>query len=178
MKPKLIFITGAPGVGKTTVSRILFRRLLNSAWLDGDDVWRMNPFRANDTTIPMVESNIQFVLRNYVSSGFSYVILSWVLHRQPIIDSMLKGLKGLEYDLFVFTLVCDEASLAARLKSDPLRETITELALKRLRQSKELETKKIDTTSREPEDIAHEILEFVNKTEALRKPNGRKSCFW
>ena len=158
MKAKLVFITGAPGIGKSTVASILFKRLPESAWLDGDDVWRMNPFRVNDTTTAMVEQNIQFVLRNYLSAGFAHVILSWVLHRQSIIDRILNGLGELEYEPFIFTLVCDEESLESRLKDDPLREPVTELALRRLRESKELETIKIDVTERSPEQIADEIV--------------------
>ena len=122
MKPKVVLITGAPGVGKSAVASILLERLPESIWLDGDDVWRMNPFRVNGTTTAMVEGNIQFVLRNFLSAGFAYVILSWVLARQPIIDRILEGLTGLEYELFVFTLVCEEEALRARLQDDPSRQ--------------------------------------------------------
>ena len=76
MRPKLIFITGAPGTGKTEVARGLFNRLPNSAWLDGDDVWRMNPFTVDDTTIALAHSNVGAVLRNYLAAGFSHVIFS------------------------------------------------------------------------------------------------------
>lgn len=158
--PKLIFITGAPGVGKTELARRLFTRLHNSAWLDGDDVWRMNPFRVDDSTIALAHSNIESVLRNYLAAGFSYVIFSWVMHQQSIIDRILKGLEGLEYELFVFTLVCDDATLVSRLGSHATRTKI-ELAIERLRQSRGIETTKIETTGRQPEDIAGEILRRI-----------------
>ena len=41
---KLIIINGAPGAGKSVVGNLLFSRLDNSTFLDGDDVWRINPF--------------------------------------------------------------------------------------------------------------------------------------
>jgi len=162
MRPKLVFITGAPGIGKTEAARRLFERLENSAWLDGDDVWRMNPFRVDDTTIALAHSNIESVLRNYLAAGFSYVIFSWVLHQQAIIDRILKGLEGLEYELSVFTLVSDEGTLLSRL-GESASQGKRELALLRLRQSKQLQTTKIDTSHRQPNDIVDEIVKMVER---------------
>ena len=42
-KTRLILIGGPQGVGKTAGARELFSGFSGSAWLDGDDVWRMNP---------------------------------------------------------------------------------------------------------------------------------------
>ena len=161
MSPTLIFITGAPGVGKTTVARALLPRLADSAWLGGDDVWRMHPFRVDATTTAMVESNIAFVLRNYLESGFSHVILSWVLHKQDIIGRIVEALKGIDYRFLGFTLVCGEADLMARLARDPSRDTNTELAMVRLKESLELNTMKIDTSGKSIETIVHEITGYV-----------------
>ena len=44
MIPKLILIGGEAWTGKSTCADRLFRRLDNSAWLDGDDVWCVNPW--------------------------------------------------------------------------------------------------------------------------------------
>jgi len=159
MRPKLVFITGAPGVGKNTVARLVFARLDGCAWLDGDDVWRMNPFVVDDRTIRIVEANITFVLRSYLAAGFRHVIFTWVLHRQDIIDRLVAGLEGLEHDLSIFTLVCDEATLAERRgRRNPGDAQRVGLAFERLRQSRELATPKIDTTGRTPEEAAEEIL--------------------
>ena len=108
---RLIFINGAPGVGKSTVGKLLFSRLNKSAFLDGDDVWKINPFEVTDATREIVEQNITYVLSNYIRANYEYVILTWVLHRQSIIDNLLKGLEGLSFDLHIFTLVCDENTL-------------------------------------------------------------------
>jgi predicted ABC-type ATPase len=70
---KLVFIGGAPGVGKSRIASELLGRLDHCVWLDRDDLWRMHPFLVNDTTKNMVEHNIQFVLRSFVQTGFSVV---------------------------------------------------------------------------------------------------------
>ena len=163
MKPKLIFIGGAPGIGKSAVSESLLRRLHSSIWLDGDDVWRrMNPWRVDEVTTKMVECNIQCVLTNFLKAGFSYVILSWVLHRQWLIDRLVRGLEGFQFDFHSFTLICDEATLEARWESDPTRGPISELALERLAQTRALETVRIDTTGKSVEATVEDILAVLH----------------
>ena len=75
---KLIIINGAPGVGKSAVANLLFSKLNNSAFLNGDDVWRIDPFEVNEITKNPVEDNIAYVLRNYIKAQYECVILSWV----------------------------------------------------------------------------------------------------
>jgi len=64
---KLIFLGGAPGIGKSAVARKLYTLLDNCIWLDGDDVWRMHPFEVNPATKTMTEQNIQHLLRSYLT---------------------------------------------------------------------------------------------------------------
>ena len=161
MCTKLVLLGGAPGVGKSTVARLLLARLSGCAWLDGDDLWRTNPFRVDDVTRPMVERNIRFVLRNYVHADFRCVIFTWVLHLQPVIDLVLDGLRGLDVTPFPLTLVCDEATLLRRCAGDAGRTTDPKLAARRLRQSRELATTRIDTTARRPDQIADAVIDLA-----------------
>jgi predicted ABC-type ATPase len=139
---KLIIINGAPGVGKSAISNILFSKLGNSAFLDGDDVWRINPFEVTEKTRSIVERNIIFVLRNYIEAGYEYVILAWVLHNQSITERLLINLKNLEFKVHIFTLICSEEILVER-RHQQGRET--DIAIDRLRQSLNLKTEKFDT---------------------------------
>jgi len=42
---KLVLITGAAGVGKTTLCRHLFKEIESCAWLDSDWCWMINPWK-------------------------------------------------------------------------------------------------------------------------------------
>lgn len=48
MRKKIIIINGVMGVGKTTISKLLYKELENSFWLDGDNCWMMNSFIVNE----------------------------------------------------------------------------------------------------------------------------------
>ncbi len=158
MSSSLIIVNGAPATGKSAVVKHLHARLTNSALLDADDVWRINPFEVNDRTRKLAEDNITSVLRHYLEAGYEYVILAWVLPDQAIIDRLLDRLKDLPKLVHVFTLVADEQVLLDRMRHDPGRTTDAQLALRRMRQTKSLNTQKIDTSSTSPEDVADVIL--------------------
>ena len=160
---KLIIINGAPGVGKSTVGSLLFSKLNNSAFLDGDSVWRINPFEVNEKTKDIVEQNIAFVLRNYIEAGYEYVILAWVLHMQSIIDRLLSKLDDFKLKVYVFTLVADEETLVDRVRADTKMKRDHEIAKDRLRESLELRSKKLDTAVLEPDEIVDIILEAMTR---------------
>ncbi|MFC1736384.1 AAA family ATPase [Candidatus Hydrogenedentota bacterium] len=156
---KLVFIGGAPGVGKSTIASELLGRVGNSVWLDGDDLWRMQPFIVNEATKDMVEKNIQFVLRSFLRAEFAYVFFTWVLHDRAIVDRLLKGLDGEPFQFSMFTLVCDKQTLLTRLSQDSRRTTGAELALERLRQTQLLSGVKIDTVDKEQRAVCEDIIQ-------------------
>ena len=54
MKKHLFLIGGTMGIGKTTVSQLLKRRLEHAVFLDGDWCWDADPFIVTDETKEMV----------------------------------------------------------------------------------------------------------------------------
>ncbi|MBU8933277.1 MAG: AAA family ATPase [candidate division Zixibacteria bacterium] len=158
MSTKLVFIGGPPGVGKSEVAGKLFTRLHNCVWLEGDDIWRMNPFLANDCTKNMVERNIRFLLGSYIESGFSYVLFTWVLHCDEVVNSLLMELGEHKYEFRHFTLLCDEDTLRERIAADAERTTDVNLALQRLVQARQVTSNKINTTNKSPDQIAKTLI--------------------
>ena len=76
---KLIIINGTMGVGKSTVSRILLKKLKASVYLDGDWCWNMNPFIPSEENKRMVIDNIVYLLSSFLkNSEYRYIIFCWV----------------------------------------------------------------------------------------------------
>ncbi len=161
MANRLIFIGGPPGVGKSTVAKILLDRLENSIWLDGDDVWRMNPFTVNEVTKAMVTNNIQYVLNSFISAQFSFVLFTWVLHLNSIVDSIIDHINLRGYEFFHVTLTCDDSVLKDRITSDKGRTTTISLALDRLEKARSVKSEIIDSTNKSVFDIANILINRI-----------------
>lgn len=117
MIQKLIIITGSPCVGKTAVANSLFESYENSAYLDGDWVWCVNPFSFSDPRLRNGDKAISFTLSNYLESQFEYVIFSSVVViGEEIRKNILKDITAHDYQLIAFTLKCSETTLVQRHK--------------------------------------------------------------
>lgn len=91
MEKKLIIINEVMGVGKTTISKALYKKLDNSFWLDGDNCWMMNPFEVTDENKFMVLDNISYILNNFIKNSKSkYIVFNWVIHTEDIMKDILK----------------------------------------------------------------------------------------
>lgn len=163
---KLIIINGTMGIGKSTTCKELNKALDNSVWLDGDWCWMMNPFVVNDENKKMVEDNIIYLLRNFLTNSFfEYVIFNWVIHTEEIFDMILKRIDDLEFQLFKITLICNEEALKNRISIDienNLREENSiEKSLERLKLYKNMNTIKVDTSSINISQTVKKIIEIV-----------------
>ena len=162
----LILIGGAMGVGKTTTGQILKRKLLNAVYLDGDWCWDADPFVVTDETKKMVIENITALLNNFLAcSAYENVIFTWVMHEQAIIDDLLSRIKATNVRVFSFSLVSDRAELINRLMSDVQagirKMDVIERSVLRLPLYEKLDTVKIDTTDRNAEEAANEIIRKI-----------------
>ena len=112
---KLILLSGSPCVGKTTVGQYLFEGYENSAYLDGDWCWCVNPFSIKDKRLRNGDKSMSFVLSNYLNSGFDYVFFtSVVLTDSKIRENILKDITATDYVVIGFTLTCSEETLVKR----------------------------------------------------------------
>ena len=163
---KLIIINGIMGAGKSTVNDLLLKETANSIYLDGDWCWNMNPFTVNEENIEMVLKNIIFLLRSFLNnSNFQYIIFCWVIHKEEIFKNILNEIRDLDFELYKFTLLCNETELARRIAGDiktGKRETgqINE-SISRLELYKNMDTYKIDVSSKTTKEAAEEIRRRV-----------------
>lgn len=166
MKKKLIIINGTMGVGKSATCKELYKRLEGSVWLDGDWCWMMNPFIVNQESKKMVEDNITYLLRNYLTnSSFKYVIFNWVIHSEEIFNTLLERLNDLEFNIIKITLICSEKSLKSRImkdiKNNLRNENSIDKSLDRLQLYKNMDTIKIDTSNISISETVDKIIEII-----------------
>lgn len=159
-KAQLILIGGEAWTGKSTCARVLFARLYNAAWLDGDDVWRVNPWSLDDPRLRTSDINMAFVIQTYLQSKFDYVILSSIVLSEPAITArILARISGVAYDLHTFTLMADEATLTERAKHRDGQANPTFILLEKTRAL--INTIKIDTSKKTPEAVVDEMLAVI-----------------
>ncbi|XTR39161.1 AAA family ATPase [Paraclostridium tenue] len=162
MEKKLIIINGVMGVGKTTISKALYKKLDNSFWLDGDNCWMMNPFEVTDENKFMVLDNISYILNNFIKNSKSkYIIFNWVIHTEDIMKDILNKIDSSSVDVYKITLMCSKENLINRINKDiklGLRyEDNIKRSLDRLELYNKMDTVKIDTSNKSIEDIVDEI---------------------
>ena len=162
MNKKLIVINGTMGVGKSTISTALKDELENSIMLDGDWCWMMNPWNITEENIKMVEQNIIFLLNSFLNnSSFRYVIFTWVLHNEMILDNLLEGIDDDNFELHFYSLVCNKNELIERMENDSRTEINIKNASERISLYLAQRSKKIDTTGKDIMTVVKEIKEEV-----------------
>lgn len=152
------------GVGKTTVSKLLCKKLPKCVYLDGDWCWNMDPFVVCDETKVMVVDNICHMLNNFIKcSVFENVIFAWVLHEQNIIDGIVSRLDTEELNIVSVSLVASENILKSRLQKDidaGLRSSdVIDRSIVMLPLYENLNTIKIDTDNLTAEQVAQKIAD-------------------
>lgn len=168
MEKKLIIINGVMGVGKTTISKMLYKELAYSFWLDGDNCQIMNPFIVDEENKEMSLDNISYILNSYLRNSKSkYVIFNWVIHTDEIMGEILRRVDTSNTKVYKITLMASNETLVSRIKEDiknGLRnEDNIARSLARLPLYEKMDTIKIDTTNKELFDIVKEIKELILK---------------
>lgn len=118
----LIIIAGAPGSGKTTISKILSKKLDspcidfgNLRWFHLDPYWK----KANDNEEKMTFENLIFMIYNYKKYGYTNVIINDFEDFR--IQEAEKYFGKLNYR--IFTLILKEETELKRRVLDPKRDS-------------------------------------------------------
>lgn len=162
---KLILIGGPMGVGKTAVSKTLYKTLENSVFLDGDWCWDMHPFIVNDETKKMVMNNIGYQLNQFLCcSSIHYVVFCWVMHEQTIIDEIISRIES-ECEVYSFSLVCTKEELTKRIQKDIdlgiRQQDVLNKSIERLEMYQHLQTTKVDTSMLSIDEVVSSIKETI-----------------
>ena len=160
---KLILLTGAMGVGKTTVGQKLCDALGRAAFIDGDWCLDIHPFVGNRETKDMAVRNIVFMIRNYAAcSECDSIVLSWVMSENTV-GTILSALADVDLCIENITLTCNEAALTARWHADTLTpwrsdEELANSLCSLPDYSSRGKTWLLDASDRTADDVVAEIL--------------------
>ncbi|SKC81962.1 AAA family ATPase [Maledivibacter halophilus] len=121
---KFILVTGAPGVGKTTLCKELFKSINGCAWLDSDWCWMIHPWIPKTTEQKKyVEGSFLRVLRGYLENEDIHTVLfSWVMNSMWMFDLITEPLSDLTLDIRKIALVCAKEQHMKRMKLDGRRD--------------------------------------------------------
>ena len=160
----LYLIGGTMGDGKTTISKLLYQAVPNSVFLDGDWCWMALPLIVTDETKQMVLQNITFLLNSFIRcTEYQNIIFCWVMHQQPIIDTILSKLPLQQVILHNISLTCSPEQLTRQLQGDIQKgirkPDILAKSVARLPLYPQLNTTLIDTTGLSPEQVVQIILQ-------------------
>lgn len=163
---KAIIINSAPGVGKTTLLKLLEKKLPNGyALIDGDDVGRTVPLSLSVDWLNLIQDNIIACAKNFKAYGINTLIISFVFPAQERIERLTKLLKKEGISVYHITLICEPSVLKERIvKRNTTKIMNPERAIKCNDQIRELQSDfSIDTTYKSAEEIEDIVYKLVIK---------------
>lgn len=89
MENILIIIGGCSGAGKSTIGRLVAGTLEPSAWIDIDDLGRVNPWSYDADLLALGAENVIALAHNFWRAGYRYVVLSGGVPTQFVLDQLI-----------------------------------------------------------------------------------------
>jgi len=169
---KIIFIAGAPGSGKTTISNQLKVKLDDCALIDFGWIreFHLNKSwsNANEKEEQMSFENLIFILKNYIKHSYPYVIVN------DLLEKHIKEIPTLfdQSNYLIFSLVVNSDDELSSRVLDEGRDSGFRNVDEALRWNKQLMERevlvnefKIDNSTKMPGDAIKIILEKIDRNQ-------------
>jgi len=98
---KLIFISGQPGSGKTSVANKLLNQSKNAAYIEADSLCAVNPFDFYKNS-ELAIKNAVALAKNFNEADYENIIISGLIKNQKDLDDFLNQLNEKANVLFVW----------------------------------------------------------------------------
>lgn len=118
---KLYLITGPAGVGKSTISNNISKKITKSVLIEGDDIYnqfktgRVSPW-IKDAPLDLFWKNIIMLIENYLNEGYN-VVFNYIINYQKFCE-LKKIFK--DYNIKFVVLLTDDKTILKRDKNRPL----------------------------------------------------------
>jgi len=167
---KIIFIAGAPGSGKTTISNKLKIKLEDCPLIDFGWIreFHLNKLWSNisDKEEQMSFENLVFILKNYIKNEYAYVIVNDLEDKRILKIPQIFDQKN----YLIFSLVLNDDNELSHRILDESRDSGFRNVKKALLWNKKLIERdtvinefKIDNSSENPEDTLKIILDKISR---------------
>ena len=157
----VIYIDGPINSGKTTISKLLAKRLANTVHVEIDDLRHFADCLTLDEVIPFALEDAICVTKNWVSRGFN-VIVSWPLSPENY-RIFSQAMLSAESESTAFTLLPREDVCISNRGHRELESSEVE----RIRQMYQWRRQTdpvglvVDNTEQSPDETAEEILSII-----------------
>lgn len=98
----IIFLNGSINAGKSTVAKILFKNIKNSALIEIDAFHQMIEWMPISDAVPLNLENAVSTISNFIKKGLN-VIVPYPLSQKNY-EYMVNNLKGMDTQIYFFTL--------------------------------------------------------------------------
>jgi broad-specificity NMP kinase len=167
-----IIINSAPGVGKTTLLRLLENKLSEGyAMIDGDDVARTVPLVNSTAWLDLMQDNIAACAKNYHAYCIRTLLVSFVFPTWERLRRLAGLLEREGFAVFHLRLLCRADELEKRMRIRNTQRMVSrERALELNRQIEELSSEyAVDTTGKTVEQVAETVCEKIQEMESKGK---------
>jgi adenylate kinase family enzyme len=154
----IIFLNGSINAGKTTIAKILAKKIPNTALVEIDSLREMIEWMPIDQAVPINLENAVSIIKNFSNKKLN-VIIPYPLSQENY-EYILKELKDVNDKIFFFTLA---PKLEKVLENRGTRE-LNKLELERIKHHYSIGINSpsfgeiIDNTNQTPEETANYIL--------------------
>ena len=174
---KVILLTGAPGVGKSTLLPLLGEALpAPAAFLDGDAVGCTRPTERTLERLNLIQDNIVACARNFARWGATHLIAGYVLPSQERLERLRGLLRTDGFPVLAVALVADDEALVRRCRGQCDRPAWRHAEDEYIAESlgcnagvKSLaNVLTIDTTGMSPDDVVRTIAQAAGEDSYFR----------
>ena len=155
----IIILNGSIGVGKTSISWELNRRLAPSVMLDGDYIGAVNPFALYDKErTAYLYRTFAHLVQFHLENGYQHFIINYVFEQAEELHGLLDALAPLQQAVHCFWLSCTLEEQQRRIRQRNNNQMDWEL-------ERAVELSNILNTAHQTDFIGQKV-EITNKDQA------------